>query len=761
MLRAINSVIRSNRVNCSASNIARNCVRLYASNNSSEFADNKPLLERVLIANRGEIACRIIKTARRLGISTVAVYSDADRNAQHVKLADEAVYIGPSPSSESYLMMDKIIDACIQTGAQAVHPGYGFLSENVNFCKKCSDANITFIGPSPYAIKAMGNKSESKALMEAAGVPLAPGYHGSDMSDENLLQQAKNIGWPLMIKAVAGGGGKGMRIVHSEDEFIDSLHSCRREALKSFGEDAVLIERYLNDPRHVELQVFGDTYGNVVYLMERDCSVQRRHQKVLEEAPAPGLDAETRRKFGEAAVAAAKAVGYVGAGTVEFLMDSTPGSKEFYFCEMNTRLQVEHPVTELITGQDLVEWQLRVASGQPLPLTQEQIYDRVRGCALEARIYAENPLNNFLPTSGKLLHVRTPNIPAEVVAKHNDGLGLASSKKSSIVRVDSGVVSGDTVSTYYDPMIAKLLVHAGSRAEALRAMRQALRNYQVCGIPNNITFLERCVATEEFSNSVTNTGFFSRNLNDIVDSLQPTPLKELSTEVRFGLVSYLESLKVHSEGTVWDGLESSLINWRNQRSRFSDMLISRDGEEPVEITIEHANDGNVNIFLSDASDKETFQCKVKSVKLCAQSNDHSVWENAIIVGDRAVTGTVVVSTDDTHSETNLDIWIDGRTGDELTHHQFKIPAIGSGNSTSSTGSSLTTALSPMPGRIIKLVVQDGEVVKQGDPIVVLEAMKMEHVVSAPCDGTVNIFCSEGATVANGAKLADITPTDSI
>ncbi len=422
-----------------------------------------PLFDKILIANRGEIACRVIRTARQLGVQTVAVYSDADRNAEHVKMADEAVYLGPAPATQSYLRGDKIIDACKKTGAKAVHPGYGFLSENLDFCQMCTDNNIVFIGPPPNAIRAMGSKSESKDIMIKAGVPVTPGYHGDDNSNETLLKKASEVGYPLMIKAVAGGGGKGMRLVTEESSFIESLESCRREAAKSFKDDKVLIERLVRSPRHVELQVFGDHYGNAVYLLERDCSIQRRHQKVLEEAPAPNLSPQMRKAMGDAAVACVKATGYVGAGTVEFLIDTV--SNEFYFCEMNTRLQVEHPVTEMITGTDLVEWQLRVASGQPLPLTQDQIFARAKGCAIEARIYAENPLKNFLPASGHLAHLRTP-------IELND--------IEPGIRVDSGVIKGNTVSTFYDPMIAKLIVYSETREKALEKMERSLRNYHVC-----------------------------------------------------------------------------------------------------------------------------------------------------------------------------------------------------------------------------------------------------------------------------------------
>lgn len=438
---------------------AKLSTSLFVDSNQSEKIVK---LDKILIANRGEIACRVIRTAKRLGIKTVAVYSDADRNSDHVKFADEAIYVGPSPASESYLRSDKIIDACIQTNAQAVHPGYGFLSENLPFCELCSKHNIIFIGPPPNAIKSMGSKSESKEIMINAGVPVTPGYHGNDQSNENLLSEATKIGYPLMIKAVSGGGGKGMRAVFDESKFIESLEGCRREAKRSFNDDAVLLEKLIHAPRHVEVQIFGDSNGKAVHLLERDCSVQRRHQKVLEEAPAPNLDPETRLKMGKAAVACAEAVGYVGAGTVEFLVDSK--TLQFYFCEMNTRLQVEHPVTEMVTGIDLVEWQLLVAAGRPIPLSQEQIIQQSKGCAIEARIYAENPVKDFLPTTGLITYLTNPS----TTNIHESG-----------IRVDTGISNGNTISTFYDPMIAKLITYGSTRNEALEKLQRALRNFHV------------------------------------------------------------------------------------------------------------------------------------------------------------------------------------------------------------------------------------------------------------------------------------------
>ena len=445
------------------------------------------MFSKILIANRGEIACRVIKTAHKLGIATVAVYSDADADALHVTMADEAIYLGPSPSRESYLVAEKVIEAAKQTGAQAIHPGYGFLSENAEFCRLCKDNDITFIGPPVNAIEAMGSKSAAKTIMEKAQVPLVPGYHGDDQSEQVLKKAADDMGYPVLLKATAGGGGKGMRQVWSADKFSEELQAAKRESLSSFGDETMLVEKYLTQPRHVEIQVFCDNHDNAVYLFERDCSVQRRHQKVIEEAPAPGMSEELRAQMGEAAIKSAKAIGYQGAGTVEFLLD-VDGS--FYFMEMNTRLQVEHPVTEMITGEDLVEWQLRVASGEVLPKTQQQL--TLKGHAFEPRIYAEDPENDFLPATGKLNFLNPP-----VENQH--------------VRVDTGVRQGDDVSIYYDPMIAKLIVWDESREKALQRMAKALAEYRISGVTTNIDFLYNLATCQPFVEADLDTGFIEKH----------------------------------------------------------------------------------------------------------------------------------------------------------------------------------------------------------------------------------------------------------
>ncbi|MDG1292899.1 MAG: acetyl-CoA carboxylase biotin carboxylase subunit, partial [Pseudomonadales bacterium] len=449
---------------------------------------------KILIANRGEIACRVMRTARRLGIRTVAVYSDVDSEALHVKMADEAIHIGAAPSRESYLDYPRILQAAKDTGAEAIHPGYGFLSENADFCRACKANNIVFIGPTAEAIEAMGSKSAAKTLMQQANVPLVPGYHGDDQSPAVLKQAANDIAYPVLLKAVAGGGGKGMRQVWSEDEFDEALATAKREAMNAFGNDDMLVEKYLTQPRHIEIQVFCDQHNNAVYLFERDCSIQRRHQKIIEEAPAPGMTPALRQQMGEAAIRSAQAINYEGAGTVEFLLDKD-GS--FYFMEMNTRLQVEHPITEMITGQDLVEWQLNVAAGEALPLQQEQL--SINGHAFEARIYAEDPANDFLPASGQLSFLQTP-------------------KASQHVRIDTGVRQGDEVSVFYDPMISKLIVWDNDRDKALQRLTKALGEYYISGITTNIDFLHRLANCEPFKKADIDTRFIEKNYDEIFNA---------------------------------------------------------------------------------------------------------------------------------------------------------------------------------------------------------------------------------------------------
>lgn len=682
------------------------------------------MFDKILIANRGEIACRVIRTAKTLGIKTVAVYSRVDRNAQHVQQADEAVYIGESPASQSYLRGDKIIDACRNTGAQAIHPGYGFLSENFEFCQLCEASKITFIGPPPNALRAMGSKRESKDIMIKAGVPVVPGYHGKDCSYEILLQKAKEISFPLMIKAVSGGGGKGMRLVEQENQFLDALESCRREALHSFKDDSVLIEKLVRSPRHVELQVFGDHYGNAVHLLERDCSVQRRHQKVLEEAPAPNLTPSQRKAMGDAAVACVKAVGYVGAGTVEFLIDSI--SNEFYFCEMNTRLQVEHPVTEMITGLDLVEWQLRVAAGQPLPLNQEMILTRAQGCAVEARIYAENPLKDFLPSSGYLAHLR-PTSPATL--EHG-------------IRIDSGVIAHDSVSTFYDPMIAKLIAHDTTREKALTKLERALRNFQIAGLPNNVDFLIKVVRHPDFAKSQPTTSFFAKNMDEILQSLQPPSITSLPFHSVVGMMGYYVTLHKDSSATVWGG-KGEFFNWRASRPVTRTLNIGDFSIEKVQVSVDISNGNNY-----------TFECVQRNItakvlgRLIAANitdertspdNSHCKTVNVTVEIDNKVIKGVVVTQSTPHDTTTVDIWLESQLGNFDSHYQFRVFTASDIVMQTDAGNRKPIVLSPMPGKVVKVVVADGAHVKKGDPLVILEAMKMEHRVIAPCDGYVYSF----------------------
>ncbi len=509
------------------------------------FSANKNIVSmhfsKILVANRGEIACRIIRTAKHMGVRVAAVYSDQDASAMHANNADESYRLGPAPAMESYLRGDIILDVANKCGAQAIHPGYGFLSENADFADACLAKGITFIGPPSTAIEAMGSKSTSKEIMHKAGVPVCPGYHGEDQSLKTLKVEAKMIGYPLLIKAVMGGGGKGMRVLESENDFEDALAACQREASSSFGDDRVILEKLIQAPRHVEVQIFADSYGNCLHLHERDCSLQRRHQKVLEEAPAPLLSCNQRKKLGDLAVTAAQAVGYVGAGTVEFLVDST--TEDAYFCEMNTRLQVEHPVTELITGIDLVEWQLRVAAGEHLPVTQDEV--TATGHAIEARIYAENPSNNFLPAAGKLDRLRLPS-----------GLG---------VRVDSGVKEGDEVSVFYDPMIAKVIASGADRHQAIKRLSGALRNFVVAGVPTNIDLCLACLSHPAFIEGGITTAFLSDHGDGIIKA-SSTGLEEVqlgSVSKALANVAFVLSRRETSMGMVGGAWSPTVMgSWR-------------------------------------------------------------------------------------------------------------------------------------------------------------------------------------------------------
>ncbi|SNS11122.1 3-methylcrotonoyl-CoA carboxylase, alpha subunit [Noviherbaspirillum humi] len=666
------------------------------------------MFTKILIANRGEIACRVAATAQRLGIQTVAVYSEADANARHVAVCDEAVPIGAAPARESYLRGDRIIAAALATGAQAIHPGYGFLSENEEFAEACAKAGLVFIGPPAGAIRAMGSKSAAKSLMEKAGVPLVPGYHGDNQDPAFLREQADAIGYPVLLKASAGGGGKGMRIVEKSADFIDALASCKREASSSFGDDKVLVEKYLTRPRHIEIQVFADGQGGCVYLFERDCSVQRRHQKVLEEAPAPGMTQERRRAMGEAAVAAAKAVGYVGAGTVEFIAEESRNGEDgsFYFMEMNTRLQVEHPVTEMITGLDLVEWQLRVAFGEALPKKQEEL--TIHGHALEARIYAENPEKGFLPSTGTLHHLRTP---AAVEFSIGAALGLPAA-----VRIDAGVREGDAISPFYDPMIAKLIVWGRDREEALARMSQALAGYEVVGLSSNVAFLQRLVQSQPFATADLDTGLIERHHAALFPPPQPASKAVLALAAAF----LLAGERPAAANDPW----SDAAGWRlngmlRRRFRFDDDAGSH------EIAIGYQSSGWLLLEDGDAA----------SLSLLKQDGPALT----VRLGDATLRGSVVREGESLH------VFTHGRHA-LLT---YRDPLAHAGEH-EAEGGRLTA---PMPGKIVAVLAEKGRAVVKGAPLLVMEAMKMEHTIAAPSDGMVEeLLYAVGDQVAEGAQL---------
>jgi 3-methylcrotonyl-CoA carboxylase alpha subunit len=660
------------------------------------------MFKKILIANRGEIACRVAASARRLGIKTVAVYSEADAHAKHVAVCDEAVLIGPSAAKESYLLGQKIIEVALATGAQAIHPGYGFLSENAGFADACAKAGLVFIGPPASAIRAMGSKSAAKELMEKAAVPLVPGYHGENQDAAFLNDQADKIGYPVLLKASAGGGGKGMRIVTASADFKEALASCKREAISSFGDDKVLVEKYLQRPRHIEIQVFADCLGNCVYLFERDCSVQRRHQKVLEEAPAPGMPPERRRAMGEAAVAAAKAVGYVGAGTVEFIANQD-GS--FYFMEMNTRLQVEHPVTEMISGTDLVEWQLRVAAGQALPQTQEQL--QINGHSIEARIYAENPDKGFLPSIGTLKYMRTPS----AVTFELGGIpGLPAA-----VRIDSGVREGDAISPFYDPMIAKLIVWGKDRNEALLRMAQALAEFQIVGLATNIAFLQRLIASVPFSCADLDTGLIERHHDTLFPAVLPATTPVLALAATALLVS--EQSAANDPWTQTSGWRMNAVLQRGMD--FSD----ESHAYPLAI-------GYLAQGWSIAYDDET-----TAFTLAAQEGR----DFTIKLAHETVRGAVVRDGETMHVFSNGAHTILGYS-DPMAH----------AGEAEAEGGRLTA---PMPGKIVAVLVAKGTVVEKGTPLLIMEAMKMEHTISAPAAGTVEeLLYAVGDQVSEGAQL---------
>ena len=661
------------------------------------------MFHKILIANRGEIACRVIRTAKHLGIQTVAVFSDADCHALHVALADEAVHIGGSAPADSYLQMQRIIDAARSTGSQAIHPGYGFLSENAAFCELCAANELVFIGPPVNAIEAMGSKAAAKQIMQQADVPLLPGYHGDDQDAAKLQQAADDMGYPVLLKAVAGGGGKGMRQVHEAGEFTEALAAAKREALAGFGNDDMLVEKYLERARHVEVQVFCDSHGNGVYLYERDCSVQRRHQKIIEEAPAPNLSENLRQQMGEAALRAASAVNYVGAGTVEFLLDASGG---FYFMEMNTRLQVEHPVTEMITGTDLVAWQLQVANGEPLPKNQQEL--SITGHALEARIYAENPENDFLPAAGTLWRLQQP-------------------EQSTQIRIDTGVIEGDDIGVFYDPMIAKLIVWGENREMALQRMQQALSQYRIAGVITNIDFLKRLVVNEAFKAAELRTDFIEHNHPSLFapcPNTLPIALAQIALYLTLAPNPAGSPKQTADPTSPWHLQDA----WRmNAPSQWQASLLVGPDEHGV--TVKRTAQDEYDVVAAG----ETFRA------------------TADLVGDR------LECTVDGHRQT-ADVFereLNGSrelllfSGEQSFTCRTKPLDLGEDTDLSSG----TGFKAPMNGTVVAMFAESGQPVEAGTTLAIMEAMKMEHAIKAPTAGTVtDVFYRIGDLVDGGADL---------
>ncbi|KAG9451941.1 hypothetical protein H6P81_004845 [Aristolochia fimbriata] len=703
------------------------------SSSSSKSANSKErTIEKILIANRGEIACRITRTAKRLGIRTVAVYSDADRDSLHVKSADEAVRIGPPPARSSYLNSSAVVEAAKRTGAQAIHPGYGFLSESADFAELCEVEGFTFIGPPASAIRDMGDKSASKRIMGAAGVPLVPGYHGTEQDIEFMKLEAEKIGYPVLIKPTHGGGGKGMRIVHGPDEFVESFLGAQREAAASFGINTILLEKYITRPRHIEVQIFGDKHGNVIHLNERDCSLQRRHQKIIEEAPAPNVTEDFRLHLGEAAVSAAKAVAYYNAGTVEFIMDTLSG--QFYFMEMNTRLQVEHPVTEMIVGQDLVEWQIRVANGEPLPLTQSQV--PILGHAFEARIYAENVPRGFLPATGVLHHYRPVSV-------------------SPTVRVETGVEEGDTVSMHYDPMIAKLVVHGENRNAALVKLKDCLSQFQVAGLPTNIDFLQHLANHWAFQTAQVETHFIDHFKDDLMVDSSSERAKEAYDAAKQGAALVAACICKQEQIISQDnhsGRDNLLALWYthlpfrvNHLARRTmelewDSESERNDSELLELHITYKSDGSYYVEIAN-NDCPGLDVNVQHLRHL----DFRVEANGLC---RDITLAQYSKGPSKH----IHIW-HGKH-----HHHFRqtISFEWSSDDVTDHKPSSNTAshpkgsvVAPMAGLVVKVLLKNGDKVVEGQPVLVLEAMKMEHIVKATRAGYVY-----GLQVSTGQQIFD-------
>ncbi|XP_021770313.1 methylcrotonoyl-CoA carboxylase subunit alpha, mitochondrial-like isoform X1 [Chenopodium quinoa] len=704
------------------------------SSSENSGAEKNPMIEKILVANRGEIACRIMRTAKKLGVRTVAVYSDADRDSRHVKFADEAVRIGPPPAKLSYLQVNSIIDAARLTGAQAIHPGYGFLSENAEFAQKCEDEGLSFIGPPASAIRDMGDKSASKRIMGGAGVPLVPGYHGNDQDIDLMKSEAEKIGYPILIKPTHGGGGKGMRIVQNPNEFVEAFLGARREAAASFGVDTILLEKYITRPRHIEVQIFGDKQGNVIYLYERDCSVQRRHQKIIEEAPAPNVSNEFRSQVGQAAVSAAKAVGYYNAGTVEFIVDTVSG--QFYFMEMNTRLQVEHPVTEMVVGQDLVEWQIRVANGESLPVTQSEV--PLLGHAFEARIYAENVPKGFLPATGVLHHYRP--VP-----------------ESDTVRVETGVEQGDAVSMHYDPMIAKLVVWGENRATALVKLKDCLSKFQVAGLPTNINFLLKLANHRAFENGQVETHFIENHSDELFADSSNIKLAEeackSATHSAMLAAACLCKTEINTAKGNYLGERSPLSIWYSDPPFRVNYCAKRDiefewendygtiGSVPLKLALTYQQDGS---YLVEAGDCGSPGIEVKVVQLGDQDFRVEAQGLSVLI-------TLAVYTKD--NSKHIYIW----NGLQYHHFRQKIGLELSGEDETEqrparaemASYSPGSVTAPMAGLVVKVLMKNEEKVEAGQPVLVMEAMKMEHVVKAPSSGFIH-----GLQVAPGQQVSD-------
>jgi 3-methylcrotonyl-CoA carboxylase alpha subunit len=652
-------------------------------------------IRRLLVANRGEIVCRIARTAKRLGIATIAVYSDADRNAQHVREADEAYYLGGAPAAESYLAMDKVIALALRVGADAVHPGYGFLSENAAFAQACSDAGLIFIGPPAAAIEAMGSKSASKAAMQSAGVPVAPGYHGDDQSSARFAAEAQRIGYPLIIKASAGGGGKGMQVVHAASEVSAAVESAQRLARTAFGDDRLLMERYFAKARHVEVQVFADTHGQIVSLFDRDCSVQRRHQKTIEEAPAPGLREEVRARMADAAIATARAVNYVGAGTVEFLVDD---AQNFYFMEMNTRLQVEHPVTELITNIDLVEWQLRIAQGEHLPLRQAEITRR--GCAIEARVYAEDPAHGYLPSVGQVSHLRWPE-------------GIAG------VRLDTGFAAGDEVSSFYDPMLGKIIAWGESRATAIDLLNAALRELEVVGVTTNRALLCSVLTDEEFKRGAVGTNFLAARQSNLQFGEPAASEQDMALAAVWYATRRAESDALWEDTRGWRMAAPAAAHWKFAQHS---------------VLVEHVHSNSFHAHVNGGT--HAIRVLARAAGLLHAECDGEVQRLHLVDADP-----------------QLHMFRPGRYVTlRLEHTEDALQVAGSAEQ--------GTLLTPLPGTVVAVHVATGQQVVRGAALVTVEAMKMEHTLTAPYDGLVSrVAFGLGDRVQAGAVLVELAPLE--